>query len=69
MSDSDFFAICYSPVHVLSYGIYVARISKLNRIKLFFNNTLFFREDDSTHVRFADRLVNLLNYTPLQQLY
>ncbi len=44
-------------------------VSKLNRLKLFFNklfNTLFFHQDDSSYVRFADRLVNPLNYTPIQ---
>ncbi len=53
----SFILLCYLVVY------------RMNHLKLFFNklfNTLFFHQDDSTHVRFADRLVNPLNYTPIQ---
>ncbi len=68
-----FFNLCltvtFLPSIILLCYLVLYRMFKLNHLKLFFNtlfNKLFFRQDDSTHVVVADRLVNPLNYTPLQ---
>ncbi len=61
--------VTFLPSIILLCYLVLYRMFKLNHLKLVFNtlfNKLFFRQDDSTHVAVADRLVNPLNYTPLQ---